>query len=641
MKGIAIVIVNHNSGHALYLAVHAVLKYCEAPEIIVVDNASTDHGLKMIRSLGEKIKLISQTQNIGFSRAVNIGIRHVTKEYVLILNPDCIVKENTIMGALECLLDNSVNGMAGVIIENVDGSIQKSCRRRIPTPESSFAEIFNRFPGIDKKAGFIIQANKGGKGCKEVEAISGAFMLARKSALLEAGAMDEDYFLHCEDLDLFKRITDHGWKIVLNDSVSAMHYQGLSGRDKPYRVEWHKHVGMVRFYLKHYRYNHNFGIHVLVMMGIATHLLGSFIKTGFSRTLGHFGAKTYKSLTVPRWLLEKEGAYGDELSGKLLGKNVLVLGGTGYLGRQVINRLIQHDCTITSIQRRNTKETRVENVKYIDIDITKSKELARVIDGNQVIIYLASYGKGEHDYDQHHAVSVGGIQNIIEHIRNSGVKIEQFVFISSAKVYGDYENHDCYKEESRCRPQSAYGKTKLEAERLLQKAAQDDLLNYTILRIPLLYGNNDRSGLCRFVQMCWKGWIPPIPRIDDKKSMLHIENAVMAILQVLLNPHAENKIYNVTDGIDYSIYDIYREIYIRKYGVVPRIRLPFSLYRGIAAVGDVLVKLGVKRVPYNSKIATRLFGNLCLDDSRIRKETGYASLRNVYLELDALIRDCT
>lgn len=226
--------------------------------VVLVDNASTDRTLEEIgdHAQGMRVRIVRNRSNVGFAKAVNAGIALASTEFVLVLNPDCYVQRDTIANVLAALSEGDHVGMAGCLLLNPDNTEQAGCRRYVPTPWRAMIRVLRLHhlarwhPRLD---GFLMNREPLPDRPVGVEAISGAFMLLRREALDEIGLLDEGYFMHCEDLDWCMRFKQGGWKVLFVPGAQAIHDRGRSSTSHPYRVEWFKHRGMVRFYLKFFR----------------------------------------------------------------------------------------------------------------------------------------------------------------------------------------------------------------------------------------------------------------------------------------------------------------------------------------------------------------------------------------------------
>ena len=249
---VRVIIVNYNAGYLLAACVGRVAASTVQVDIVVVDNASTDDSLARLRSMLPspiRLSIHENAANLGFSRANNQALRDWEGEYALLLNPDCMIEPDTIEGMLAVMSKAPSAGMSGCLIHNSDGSEQAGCRRLTPTPGRALKRMFGS--GDFDLAGTALPDSP-----VTVDAISGAFMLVRRAALAEVGLLDEDYFMHCEDLDWCYRFRQAGWQILFMPLLSVCHIKGACSTSNRFAVEWHKHRGMLRYYHKFFRASH-------------------------------------------------------------------------------------------------------------------------------------------------------------------------------------------------------------------------------------------------------------------------------------------------------------------------------------------------------------------------------------------------
>lgn len=270
---VSIVVVNYNAGTLLTECVRIALP--QAYEILVVDNASSDSSIEDCSQQfadEPKLQIIRNDANLGFAVACNIGYSQARGDFVLFLNPDSRLDEEAISELLRALQADPTVGMVGGLLTNPDGSEQGGGRRAVPTPWRSFVRAFglhrlvNRWPKLFFD--FHLHEQPLPTGPIEVEAISGAYMLVRREAVSDVGLWDENYFLHCEDLDWCMRFRQKGWKILFVPSARVTHTLGACSNSRPIFVEWHKHKGMMRFYRKFFRHQYPGVLMWLVALGI-------------------------------------------------------------------------------------------------------------------------------------------------------------------------------------------------------------------------------------------------------------------------------------------------------------------------------------------------------------------------------------
>ncbi len=271
---IATIIVNYNAGETLQQCVNAVLMSTVPTSVSVVDNASSDASSEELHKLyGNKqgIEFLFNPRNLGFAPAVNAVARQLNTNWVLILNPDCMLEPETLerlKTALEC---DPRAGIAGPAVYDESGQIQRATVRRFPDPWKSLlatsglwrlGKWFPFFRGIE------VDVTKLVIDTEICDAVSGACMLVRRTALEAVGFLDEAYAMHCEDLDLMYRLKEHGWHCLYVPQASCVHQQGLSSRNRRTWVHFQKHRGMVRFFRKFQAKTTVFPLRLLVYAGI-------------------------------------------------------------------------------------------------------------------------------------------------------------------------------------------------------------------------------------------------------------------------------------------------------------------------------------------------------------------------------------
>lgn len=264
MPSVSAIIVNYNAGLILNEAVNSLLCSASVAKVLVVDNGSSDHSMDELESLANsQSRLISiyNKANLGFAKACNIAIAAAGEnDYLLFLNPDCLIDKEALETLLACMKSSPQVGMAGPLLLNPDGTEQAGGRRTVPTPWRSFIRAFglsglrSRYPRLFSD--FLLHQQPLPDCSIEVEAISGSCMLVRRAAIRDVGALDEGYFMHCEDLDWCMRFCQRGWKIMFVPDARVSHHKGTCSKTRPIFIEWHKHKGMMRFYRKFFRHQY-------------------------------------------------------------------------------------------------------------------------------------------------------------------------------------------------------------------------------------------------------------------------------------------------------------------------------------------------------------------------------------------------
>ncbi len=201
-------------------------------EIFVVDNNSTDGSIDYLEPLFANVKFIKLDKNLGFARANNIAINQSNGKYLLILNPDTVLAEDTLEKMYDYMNSNLNVGIAGCKVLNADGTFQLACRRGFPTPWASFCKLFglqNLFPHSKLFAQYN-QTFRSENETYKIDAVIGAFMFCDTKLIQEIGGFDEKYFMYGEDLDLCRQVQLKGRDVMYYHEVSVIHFKGESTR---------------------------------------------------------------------------------------------------------------------------------------------------------------------------------------------------------------------------------------------------------------------------------------------------------------------------------------------------------------------------------------------------------------------------
>ena len=252
---LSIIIVNYNVKYYLeqcLTSVERALAGIEG-EVTVVDNHSSDGSLAYLKPRFPHVTFIESNHNLGFARANNIAIRQSRGEYVLMLNPDTIVGEQTLKEVIAFMDSHPKAGAAGVQMLKANGEKANESRRGLPTPMTAFYKMTGlcaRYPK-HKRLGHYYMGYLPWDEPGQIEVISGAFLMVRKSVLDKVGLLDEDYFMYGEDIDLSYRILKGGYE---NWYVPAriLHYKGESTQKSSFRYVHVFYEAMLIFIRKHY-----------------------------------------------------------------------------------------------------------------------------------------------------------------------------------------------------------------------------------------------------------------------------------------------------------------------------------------------------------------------------------------------------
>ncbi|GLR19363.1 glycosyltransferase family 2 protein [Portibacter lacus] len=255
---INIVIVNYNVQYFIEQCLSSIYNVSDfegSLEVIVVDNDSTDGSVQMIKDKFPDVELIENKENVGFSVANNQGINISTGKYILILNPDTILEEDTLSSCFKEMEADVEIGALGVQMLDGAGRFLPESKRGFPSPLVSFYRftgLFKLFPHSPKinayYQGHIDQNEKA-----EVDILCGAFMFMRKSILDEIGLLDEAFFMYGEDIDLSYRFKKAGYKVMYFPETTIIHFKGESTRKQSREYTRRFYDAMNIFAKKHFK----------------------------------------------------------------------------------------------------------------------------------------------------------------------------------------------------------------------------------------------------------------------------------------------------------------------------------------------------------------------------------------------------
>lgn len=266
---LSVVVVNYQTFELTKNTINSILEYSHPfnLEIIVVDNASNDDSLSRLEDyFKDKVTFISSNENNGFAAGNNQALRIAKGKYVLLLNSDTIVWENTLEN-IYCYMEKHTDvGATGcrVLLEN--GELDKACKRSFPNVKNSFFRLFH-IPTNSKDDNYNLD-NLPDDEIYEIDCLTGAFMFIRKEALDEAGFLDETFFMYGEDIDLCFRIKKAGWKIVYYGKSKITHFKGASSKKQKSKLIYEFYRAMYIYYKKHHSNESNFIVNIIVYFGI-------------------------------------------------------------------------------------------------------------------------------------------------------------------------------------------------------------------------------------------------------------------------------------------------------------------------------------------------------------------------------------
>lgn len=272
---LSIIILSYNTRDLLKQTLASIPQHSDW-EIIVVDNASRDDSVAMVKRDFPQVKLMLNQKNVGFAAGNNQAIQLAQGDYLLLLNSDTIVQNNALENMLKKIeQDKTIGAMTPkVILPN--GAIDLACHRGMPTPWRAFtyfSKLEQFFPGLKVFGGYHL-THEDFNVTHEVEAVSGVAMMVRREVIEQVGLLDERFFFYAEDLDWCLRIRQAGWKIVYFPDSVIIHFKSQSGKKNKLDKQKEKiakayfYDTMQQFYDKHYEKKYPTLVKKLVQLGI-------------------------------------------------------------------------------------------------------------------------------------------------------------------------------------------------------------------------------------------------------------------------------------------------------------------------------------------------------------------------------------
>nr|BCX00364.1 MAG: hypothetical protein KatS3mg041_0410 [Bacteroidota bacterium] len=303
---ISIIIVTYNVRRFLEQALYSIERAARglSVEVFVVDNNSVDGTAEMVRDRFPWVHLIANTENVGFARANNQALRLARARYVLLLNPDTLLQEDTLHVMYAFMEAHPEAGAAGCKILTPEGRFALESRRAFPTPATAFyrmvglSRLFPRSHRFGRYNLTFLPEDE----VAEIDALSGSFMFVRRKAIEEVGLLDESFFMYGEDLDWCYRIQRAGWKIYYVPWTQIIHYKGESTKKSDLVYVKLFYGAMLAFARKHFAGQYNPLFEGLIQLGIYLHAGLSLLVRAFRRLRPVFFDAAAIALSV--WLAE-------------------------------------------------------------------------------------------------------------------------------------------------------------------------------------------------------------------------------------------------------------------------------------------------------------------------------------------------
>ncbi|NCR96767.1 MAG: NAD-dependent epimerase/dehydratase family protein [Microcystis aeruginosa L311-01] len=303
-------------------------------------------------------------------------------------------------------------------------------------------------------------------------------------------------------------------------------------------------------------------------------------------------------------------------------KNLLVTGATGFIGGHLLPLLHQQGWKITAAVRDDFRHPASIPIKTIKVgEIDGSTDWHETLEGIDTVIHLAARAHIINDTipnpeTEFIRVNTEGTANLAKQSIEAGVK--HFIFISSLGAMGSFSK-EILTENSHCKPDTHYGRSKLKAEQALIQLAKDINMTWTIIRPTLVYGPGNPGNMDRLMKLIKRGLPLPFGAIKNRRSFVFVGNLVAAIITCLDHPNAANQIFLISDNQAVSTPQLIRLIAQQIQQPCQLLPVPTTLLRFLGYLGDSIESITGKNLPFNTYSIDRLLGSLTVESSYIQK----------------------
>ncbi|MBK1719972.1 NAD-dependent epimerase/dehydratase family protein [Thiocystis violacea] len=326
--------------------------------------------------------------------------------------------------------------------------------------------------------------------------------------------------------------------------------------------------------------------------------------------------------------------------------SVLVTGATGQVGRRLVAALRQEGQAVSVLTRSPEVAERLWPEGAVEIrvaDLRSGSRLAGIGSGVDTVFHLASHAPRPDEPDLYNApdhwpVTALGSANLADALRDSQVK--RLVYVSTVKAMGDQVGAlgSPADEDSVPAPNCLYGRAKRAAEQSLLGLGSATGMKVSVMRLPMVYGLDEKGNIARLVAAVASGRFPPWPRIANRRSAIHVEDAIAAALLMARHPATGGQTYIATDGEAYSTRWMYEQTLIALDRPIPRWSVPPWLLRRAAAGGSLAERLLGRCMPLTLEGLAKLTGDAWYSSEKLRRTLGFTPRHSLADEIPRLAR---
>lgn len=606
-KQVSVVMVSYYTGIILWRSIESVLRQDSLKQLILVNNGNEDAVLKRLEILAEsnpKLVIVTGHGNIGFAKGCNLGVRHATGEYIALVNPDSLLPDQVFIRGMKALSLKEDYWVAGARITNLDGSEQRGSRRRMLSPLIAVIEglqLHRLFSGLNHYQTNLMPADEA-ELLSEIDVISGAYMLMKKTVYQQVEGMDERYFLHVEDADFCKKIQLEGGKVIHQADVRVIHYRSTS--DAPNLVvEWHKTISLIRYFNK---YAASFYQLVMLLPLHAAMLLRYVLKGAIQeiKKINPFALLKQwlrpkpqnRAAKIRRIILSGKENQQSVLSEDTEAKEIMITGATGQVGAVILTKLLEGSNKITAFFHQTVIDAEHPNLqwRYTNLSEDTAFDCISQPDNSRKILI--------------HTAAIWYLPMHIRKLKAAGV--EKIIAFSSNSIAGKAHSGNSYEQILVKRLQESESKVKKECEKYG--------IQWTILRPTMIYGvglDYNITSIQQFIQRF--NFFPLYGNGLGLRQPVHVEDLAQAVLQIIQQPQAHQQTYLLSGGEVLSYKEMVQRIFAQCNKKPRFISLPL-----LPLLLDYYGKIR-RKASINGFIARRMNQDLHGDHSLATKDLAY------------------
>jgi UDP-glucose 4-epimerase len=318
--------------------------------------------------------------------------------------------------------------------------------------------------------------------------------------------------------------------------------------------------------------------------------------------------------------------------------STLVTGASGFIGQHLVQGLVKNGLNVNALLRNRENPGLTDKANIFKGDIFNKEVLKKAANEVDVVYHLVAKThdlSGVDNANDYFKINVEGTRNLLDAC--SASKIKHFIYFSSVKTMAEESKH-ALDETYDCTPTTPYGESKLVAEKLVFEYGNKYSFKTTVLRLPLVYGPGNKGNVYKMIKAIDNRRFVMMGRGENRRSMISVKNVVDAAMAIVNQDIADKKIYLVTDGVDYSVKDLYRLIAKCLVKKPLQFYVPICIASLLAIAGDIASKLIRKSLPFDSASLGKLTGSLTFTSQKFENEIGFEPKYNLYNTMDETIR---